>query len=76
VVIPNASAAATLLAFLACPAGAADIISPAPAKVAVTIYRDRPMRTDELTELGDDDTDGLALVVEDRDVDLPAGRSR
>ena len=34
------------------------------------------MRTAELTQLGDNDTDGLALVVEDRDVDLPAGRSR
>ena len=34
------------------------------------------MRTAELSELGDNDTHGLALVVEDRDVDLPAGRSR
>ncbi len=68
--------AAALLFFLASPASAADVVSPAPSKVAVTIYRDQPMRTAELSELGDNDTHGLALVVEDRDVDLPAGRSR
>jgi hypothetical protein len=68
--------AAVLVCFLAPPASAADVISSAPAKVAVTIYRDQPMRTAELAQLGDDDTHGLALVVEDRDVDLPAGRSR
>ncbi|MDB5481665.1 MAG: hypothetical protein JWO83_2718 [Caulobacteraceae bacterium] len=61
---------------LGTPAAAADVVSPAPARVAVTIYRDQPMRTAELTRLGDDDTHGLALVVEDREIDLPAGRSR
>jgi hypothetical protein len=55
---------------------AADVVSPGPQAVGVTIYRDRPMATAELAALGDDDTDGLALVVEDRDIDLPAGRSR
>jgi hypothetical protein len=70
---PSASA---FLILLAASAHAADVLSPAPRAVAVTIYRDRPMRTAELARLGDDDTDGLALVVEDRDVDLPAGRSR
>jgi hypothetical protein len=34
------------------------------------------MSTAELVRLGDDDTEGLALVVEDREVDLPAGRFR
>ncbi|HLZ82777.1 MAG TPA: hypothetical protein VKQ54_04365, partial [Caulobacteraceae bacterium] len=52
------------------------MVSPAPAQVAVTIYRDQPMSTRALAQLGDDDTHGLALVVETRDVDLPAGRSR
>ncbi len=58
------------------PAIAADVISPRADTVAVTIYRDQPMRTAELIGLGDDDTHGLALVVESRTVDLPAGRSR
>lgn len=61
---------------LGSPATAADVVSPAPSKVAVTIYRDQPMRTAELAQLGDADTHGLALVVEDREVDLPVGRSR
>ena len=68
--------AAALLCVLAPPAIAADVVSPAPARVAVTIYRDQPMRTAELAQLGDGDTHGLALIVEDREVDLPAGRSR
>jgi hypothetical protein len=69
-------AAVALLILFASPAAAADIVSSAPQAVAVTIYRDRPMNTPELAQLGDADTDGLALVSEDRDVDLPAGRSR
>jgi hypothetical protein len=68
--------ATIVLTLLATQASAADVISPGPSAVGVTIYRDRPMRTAELAQLGDDDTHGLALVVEDRDVDLPAGRSR
>jgi hypothetical protein len=67
---------AGLLILLATTAHAADVVSLAPQAVGVTIYRDRPMRTAELVQLGDDDTSGLALVVEDREVDLPAGRSR
>jgi hypothetical protein len=72
----SAPLAALLVLLLASPATAGDVISPAPGAVAVTIYRDRPMSTAELARLGDDDTDGLALVVETRDVDVPAGRSR
>ncbi len=57
---------------LAAPAFArADVVSARADKVAVTIYRDGPLDSDEY-----DDTRGLAFVVESREVDLPAGRSR
>ena len=68
--------AAALLILSALPAVAADVTSPKPDAVAVTIYRDRPMTTRALAALGDDDTHGLALVVETRTVTIPAGRSR
>ena len=69
-------AAALLILAAGGPAMAADVVSPKPDAVAVTIYRDRPMTTQALAALGDDDTHGLALVVETRTIDLPAGRSR
>ena len=65
----------TLLAFSS-PAPAADVPSARPEAVAVTVYRDQPMSTAQLRQLGEDDTHGLALIVETRTVDLPAGRSR
>ena len=58
------------------PARAADIVSPRAEAVGVTIYRDGPMTTRQLIAQGDDDTRGLALIVETRILDLPAGRSR
>ena len=58
------------------PVIAADVVSPHADAVAVTIYRDRPMTTAVLAALGDNDTHGLALVVETRTVDVAAGRSR
>jgi hypothetical protein len=64
-----------LLAFAA-PAYATDVTSAGPDSVAVTIYRDTPARTADLIRRGGNDTQGLALVVETRAIDLPAGRSR
>ncbi len=54
----------------------ADVISPKADAVAVTIYRDGPATTARLRDLAADDTQGLAMVVEQRVVDVPAGRSR
>lgn len=54
----------------------ADVISPKADAVAVTIYRDGPATTENLRNLDADDTQGLAMVVEQRIVDVPAGRSR
>ncbi len=61
---------------LAAPAWPADVTSARPDAVAVTIYRDRPARTVDLIRAGGADDHGLALVVETRAIDLPAGRSR
>ncbi|MFI4976462.1 MAG: DUF4139 domain-containing protein [Caulobacterales bacterium] len=55
---------------------AADVISAAPDSVSVTIYRDGPVNTADLSNLNAVDTNGLALVMETRTVVLPAGRSR
>ena len=66
---------AALLLLLPAPA-LADAISARPEAVAVTIYRDGSMTSQDLAQLGADDTHGLALVVETRTVDLPAGRTR
>ena len=55
---------------------AGDVISARPDTVEVTVYRDRAMSVAEMRGLGDGDAHGLALVVETRDVVLPAGRSR
>jgi hypothetical protein len=55
---------------------AADVVSKAPDGAEVVVYRDRPVRTADLTNLDKDDTAGLALITETRTIDLPAGRSR
>jgi hypothetical protein len=65
-----------MLLALAAPAGAADVTSPGPDAVAVTIYRDTPARTSDLVQRSGQGAGGLALVVETRAMDLPAGRSR
>jgi hypothetical protein len=54
----------------------ADVVSPRPEAVAVTIYRDRPVRTADIMARGQDDEEGLALITETRTVDLPAGSAR
>jgi hypothetical protein len=64
-----------LLFFLASPA-LADVVSAGPASVAVTVYRDRPMSAAQLRDADDDDTSGLAMISETREVELPAGRTR
>jgi hypothetical protein len=64
--------AAWLLA--AVPAGA-EVVSPGPDAVAVTIYRDHATETQHVVEQLDDPY-GFAMVTETRTVDLPAGRSR
>ncbi|HEY1426548.1 MAG TPA: hypothetical protein VGF50_07745, partial [Caulobacteraceae bacterium] len=66
---------ACLLLMLASPAFA-DVVSAGPEKVAVTVYRDRPMSTAELRDAGDDDQSGLAMISETRTLDLPAGMTR
>jgi len=60
---------------MSAPAWADDVVSARPDKVAVTIYRDRPMTAAMLAE-DNDDTSGLALITETRVVDVPAGRTR
>ncbi|HEY1750343.1 MAG TPA: hypothetical protein VGG29_03715 [Caulobacteraceae bacterium] len=64
-----------MFALLAAPAFA-DVVSPAPDAVAVTVYRDRPRTAEQLRGEDDDDTSGLAMITETRTVELPAGRSR
>ena len=68
-------ALALLPVLIAAPAFA-DVTSPRADAVAVTIYRDGPASTENLRNLDADDTQGLAMVVEQRTVDVPAGRSR
>jgi len=58
---------------LAAPAWADDVVSARPDKVAVTIYRDRPMSAAQLAR---DNTAGLALITETRVIEVPAGRTR
>lgn len=73
-----------IVAALILPAGPAvaqvEVISAAPERAAVVVYRDRPVNTAELLERSDDpwerlDREGLALIVETRTVDLPAGEA-
>jgi hypothetical protein len=54
------------------PLAMADVISPAPDAVQVTIYRSRDTSTRELFDSGG----GLALVTETRTVEIPAGTSK
>lgn len=55
----------------------ADVISPAPDKVNLTVYRSDAY-SDELISLNDSEstTTGLVMVSETRSIDLPAGESR
>mgnify|MGYP000533560935 CR=1 FL=1 len=64
------------LALAAAPAYAATIASPAPEKVAVTLYRDGdgPFQALEPWQRAQAREKGLILVTETRTVDLPAGR--
>jgi hypothetical protein len=73
---PGAPGLVLILLGLAAPARAGDVVSPGPDAVAVTIYRDGPARTADLVRRARVDAQGLALVVETRAIDLPAGRSR
>ena len=68
---------ASLLALLLPFGGAwADAVSPAPDAVAVTIYHDDGLSTADLLHPDDTISDqGLALIRETRQVDLPAGPS-
>lgn len=55
----------------------ADIVSPSPGQVAVTIYRD-PQAASFYDEIEDGDYDistGLAMVTETRTIEIPAGNS-
>ena len=69
----------TILAALALPAGAAwaDTVSQAPDAVAVTLYHDDGLTTSQLLhpEPGLLD-EGLAVITETRQIDLPAGPSQ
>ncbi len=65
-----------VLCGLAAPARPADVTSAGPDAVAVTIYRDGTARTADLVRRVGLDTGGVAMVVETRAIDLPAGRSR
>jgi hypothetical protein len=60
---------------LSCPALAADVVSQAPGQVSVAIYRDRDRAASEIVD-PDSEPRGLALVTEERTIDLPAGRSK
>jgi hypothetical protein len=63
-----------VLAALAAPAGAQPIVSsPAPDKVAVTVYRDPHRGLDRFIDTDEDELGGYALVTETRIVDLPPG---
>lgn len=72
---------AALLILPAAPARAqVEVVSPGPERAAVVVYRDRPVDTADLLERSNDpwerlDQEGLALIVEARTVDLPAGEA-
>ena len=73
--------ATALLVLPAVPARAqVEVVSAGPERAAVVVYRDRPVNTAELLERSNDpwerlDQQGLALIVETRTVDLPAGEA-
>ena len=64
-----------LFLLAATPAPADTVVSAKPEAVAVVIYRDGPAGGSDFIRPGGQDTRGLALIVESRTVDLPAGRS-
>ena len=68
--------ACALVLAAALPASAAIIASPAPEKVAVTLYRDGdgPFQALEPWQRAQASEKGLILVTETRTIDLPAGR--
>ena len=72
---------AALLILPVAPARAqVEVVSPGPERAAVVVYRDRPVNTAELLERSGQpwerlDREGLALIVETRTVDLPAGEA-
>ncbi len=72
---------AALLILPSAPAWAqVEVVSPGPERAAVVVYRDRPVNTAELIERSNQpwerlDQEGLALIVETRTVDLPAGEA-
>ncbi len=72
---PRASWPLVLACLLWAAPALADVVSPAPETVAVTIYRDRPGVTRQITDRGAD-AGGLALISETRTIDVPAGQSR
>ncbi|MBU4135528.1 MAG: hypothetical protein KJ690_03830, partial [Alphaproteobacteria bacterium] len=57
-----------------------EVVSPGSERTAVVIYRDRPVDTAQLLERSNQpwerlDQEGLALIVETRTIDLPAGEA-
>ena len=66
-----------LLALIAAGSAAAgDVTSLGPEAVGLTLYHDGVTRAADLRRMSPDDNMGLAMIVERRTVDLPAGRSR
>ncbi len=53
----------------------ADVVSAAPEAVTVTIYRDRPGVTRDVTD-PNAEAQGVALITETRTIDVPAGASK
>lgn len=72
---------AAAVAALAAPVRAqVEAVSPGAERTTVVIYRDRPVDTSRLIERSGDpyerlDREGLALIVETRTIDLPAGEA-
>jgi hypothetical protein len=72
---------AAVLAALAGPVSAqVEVVSPGAERTAVVIYRDRPVDTAQLLERSNQswarlDQEGLALIIETRTIDLPAGEA-
>ncbi len=72
---------AALLTLAAAPVRAqVEVVSPGPERAAVVVYRDRPVNTAALLERSNDpwerlDREGLALIIETRTIDLPAGEA-
>lgn len=69
------TAALAILALLAAASARAETVSERPDSIALTIYRDRPGSTADITDPGARPA-GLALVVETRTIDVPAEGGR